>query len=120
MTAWLNHLPRTPNDAIPINMSNYGVSRRSFLAVAGAAPIVLSSAAAKKIPIGLELYSVRDELAKDLPGTVTRVAKMGYEVLEFYAPYFAWTIEQAEEVRKLMDGLGLRCNSTHNSATGRN
>ncbi len=66
------------------------------------------------MPVGLELYSVRDQLAKDGPATVRTVAKMGYQVVEFYAPYFSWTPEQAKEMRKLMDDLGIRCNSTHN------
>src|SRR5262249_37634030 len=73
-------------------------------------------AASKTVPVGLELYTVRDELAKDLTGTVRAVAKMGYEVVEFYAPYFSWTTQTATEVRKLMDDLGIRCNSTHNGA----
>ena len=38
---------------------------------------------AKKYPIGLELYSVRGALAKDLPGTLREVAKLGYEAVEF-------------------------------------
>ena len=76
----------------------------------------------KNVPVGLELYSVRNELGKDLKGTVTAVAKMGYQVVEFYAPYFSWTTEQTKDVRKLLDDLGIRCNSTHNgmnSFTGR-
>lgn len=92
------------------------LSRRSFLAITGAAPLVMTAPAAEKIPIGLELYSVRDELAKDLPGTVRAVAKMGYQVVEFFSPYYKWTPEYAKEVRKLLDDLGIRCNSTHNDA----
>ena len=95
---------------------NGPISRRSFLAVAGVAPLALSASAAKRIPIGLELYSVREELAKDLPGTVRAVAKMGYEVVEFYAPYYQWTTDQAKEVRKLLDELGIKCLSTHNGS----
>ena len=79
------------------------------------APLALSAAGDKKIPVGLELYSVRGELTKDLMGTVTAVAKMGYQIVEFYAPYYQWTDQQAKDVRKLMDDLGIRCNSTHNS-----
>ena len=78
------------------------------------APIALSAAADKKIPVGLELYSVRGELAKDLTATVTAVAKMGYQVVEFYAPYYDWTEDYTKQVRKLLDDLGIRCNSTHN------
>src|SRR6266478_5912784 len=90
------------------------ISRRSLLAQA-----VVASAASKKthIPIGLELYSVREELRKDLMGTVRGVAKMGYEDVEFYAPYFEWTPAYAKDVRKLLDDLGIRCLSTHNSST---
>jgi sugar phosphate isomerase/epimerase len=92
-------------------------SRRSFLAVSAVLPWAFrgfASAAAKSIPVGLELYSVRDALAKDPQGTVRAVAQMGYQCVEFYAPYFEWTDTQAKEMRKLMDGLGIRCYSTHN------
>jgi sugar phosphate isomerase/epimerase len=90
-------------------------SRRTFLGMAGALPLAASAwAQTKKVPVGLELYSVRDDLMKDLPGTVTAVAKMGYQVVEFYSPYFDWTVDKAKEVRKLLDGLGIKCLSTHN------
>jgi sugar phosphate isomerase/epimerase len=39
---------------------------------------------------------------------------MGYEVVEFYAPYFKWTSPYAKEVRAQLNDLGLRCYSTHN------
>jgi sugar phosphate isomerase/epimerase len=90
------------------------ICRRSFLALSAAAPLALTALAAKRVPVGIELYSVRDELAKDLPGTVRAVAKMGYEVVEFFSPYFSWTTDYAREVRKLLDDLGIKCPSTHN------
>ena len=92
------------------------LSRRSFLAAAAALPFAASlrTAFAKEVPVGLELYSVRDELTKDLNSTVTAVAKMGYQIVEFYSPYFDWTPEKAKEVRKLLDDLGIQCRSTHN------
>src|SRR5437667_6688619 len=93
------------------------ISRRSFLALAGAASFALGAQKRKRVPIGLELYSVRDELAKDLMGTVRAVAKLGYEVVEFYSPYFQWSTEYTHDVRKLLDDLNIRCLSTHN---GRN
>src|SRR5690606_19136407 len=68
-----------------------------------------------RVPVGLELYSVRTEYMRDLPGTVTAVAKMGYEIVEFWAPYYDWTPAQAKDVRRLLDDLGIRCLSTHNS-----
>lgn len=89
-------------------------SRRAFLAASAAAPFVPAALAASRYPIGLELYSVRNILQKDLKGTVTAVAKMGYQVVEFYSPYYSWTTDYAKEVRKLLDDLGIRCLSTHN------
>jgi sugar phosphate isomerase/epimerase len=69
----------------------------------------------KHIPVGLELYSVRNELQKDLMATVRGVAKMGYECVEFYDPYYSWTADYAKQVRHAMDDLGIHCYSTHNS-----
>jgi sugar phosphate isomerase/epimerase len=74
----------------------------------------LRSAAHSSIPVGLELYSVRDELKKDPEGTIRAVAQMGYQPVEFYAPYYDWDQAQAKQMRKLLDDLGLKCNSTHN------
>jgi sugar phosphate isomerase/epimerase len=95
------------------------LSRRAFLAMAATIPMAsrLAAAAGAKIPVGLELYTVRDALAKDLMGTVRAVAKMGYEVVEFYSPYYQWTPQMAADVRKLLDDVGIRCNSTHNDHT---
>ena len=62
-----------------------------------------------KIPIALQLYSVRDDCARDLPGTLKAVAEMGYEGVEF-AGYYNRT---AEELRKMLDDLGLKVAGTH-------
>src|SRR6476469_9245645 len=94
-------------------MYGNGFSRRSFVAALGAFPLA-ASAKKTNIPIGLELYSVRGELKKDLPGTLQAVAKTGYECVEFFAPYYEWTSDYAKQVRKQIDDLGLKCYSTHN------
>lgn len=97
--------------------STSSLSRRSFLALSAMLPWAFkSAAAARSIPVGLELYSVRDALKKDPEGTVRTVAQMGYQAVEFYAPYFEWTDTQAKQMRKLLDDLGVRCYSTHNDA----
>jgi sugar phosphate isomerase/epimerase len=91
------------------------LTRRSFLALSAALPWALKAhAASSSIPIGLELYSVRDALKQDPEGTVRAVAQMGYQCVEFYAPYLEWNDAQAKQMRKLMDDLGVRCYSTHN------
>jgi sugar phosphate isomerase/epimerase len=96
-------------------MSRQGsFSRRSLLAGAAVIPLARVLGKPKHVPIGLELYSVRDELKKDRSATLQAVAKMGYECVEFFAPYYDWTADDAKEVRKQLDDLGLRCYSTHN------
>jgi len=42
---------------------------------------------------------------------------MGYQCVEFYAPYFDWTEPQTKLMKKLLDDLGIRCFSTHNSSS---
>jgi sugar phosphate isomerase/epimerase len=74
------------------------------------------ASASGSVPVGLELYSVRDGLKQDPEGTVRAVAQMGYQCVEFYAPYFEWTDAQARQMRKLLEDLGVRCYSTHNNA----
>jgi sugar phosphate isomerase/epimerase len=106
------------------------LSRRKFLAFSGtisAALMVRTTSPGawaatapsvevntSKYPIGIELYSVRKELAQDLPNTLKALAKYGYEAVEFYAPYYDWNMPHAKDVRSLMDDLGLHCYSTHN------
>jgi len=62
-----------------------------------------------KIPIGLQLYSVRGDCAKDLPGVLKAVSAMGYQGVEF-AGYYGRT---AKELRTLLDDHGLKCCGTH-------
>jgi sugar phosphate isomerase/epimerase len=94
------------------------LSRRDLLKRgAGAAAICLTGGAKyayakprdKKIPIGLQLYSVRHACQKDLPPVLEAVAKMGYAGVEF-AGYYGRT---ADDLRKLLDQNGLKCCGTH-------
>jgi sugar phosphate isomerase/epimerase len=93
------------------------LSRRSFIALSAALPWSLRAFAASSIPVGLELYSVRNALKDDGPGTVRTVAQMGYQGVEFYAPYFDWTDQQTRDMKKTLDDSGIRCFSTHNSSS---
>src|ERR1041385_3107135 len=95
------------------------VSRREFLcnSAVGAAGLTLGlgvsqsgyAAPGGKIPVGVQLYSVREQCAKDLPGTLAAVAKIGYKGVEF-AGYHKRT---AKELRKMLDDLGLVTCGTH-------
>lgn len=94
-------------------------SRRSFLrttalAAAGAtlAPSLRALAQEKrKIPIAVQLYSVRNELKTDFNGVIEQIGKMGYQGVEF-AGYYAWD-KKPKELRKLLDDNGLKCCGTH-------
>ncbi len=66
------------------------------------------------------MYSVRKAMMEDLMGTVRKVAQIGYQDVEFYAPYYSWSADQVKDVRKLMDDLGIKCLSTHNALTNYN
>jgi sugar phosphate isomerase/epimerase len=112
------------------------VSRRGLLAKSAAAAAVLASGAhaaplareeararAKRAaearsrtrrgpgrgPVGLQLYSVREDCKRDLPGTIAAVGKMGYKGVEF-AGYYDY---KAEQLRKMLDDNGLKCCGTH-------
>ncbi len=63
----------------------------------------------KRFKIGLQLYSVRNEMEKDFEGTLKAVAEMGYEYVEF-AGYFG---KSAQEIKALLDKYGLKCVSVH-------
>ncbi len=88
------------------------------MAASAGAPLAIQAAAQSKssVPIGIELYSVRQALKNDLMGTVAAVARMGYQAVEFYSPYFDWTPAYAKEVRKHLDDLGIECRSMHSPA----
>ena len=94
-------------------------SRRAFLGMSAMLPWafrgIAYAAPSGAIPVGLELYSVREALKADPEGTVRAVAQMGYEAVEFYAPYHDWTDAQAKSMRKVMDEIGIKCYSTHNN-----
>jgi len=96
-------------------------SRRSFIQnsavlLAGTALLSKSALAASKSGeiVGVQLYSVRDDMGKDPLGILTQVAKMGYKHVE-HANYidrkfYGYT---AKEFRKVLDDLGLKMPSGH-------
>src|SRR5208283_627787 len=63
----------------------------------------------KKIPIALQLYSVRNDCEKDLPSVLKIVAEIGYKGVEF-AGYYG---RNAKQLRQLLDDNGLKCCGSH-------
>ena len=88
--------------------------RNSGLAVAGAAllPAARLVASPFSLPIGLQLYSVREQLPKDYQGTLNQIAALGYREVEAAGFYN----HPAAEVKKAMSNAGLRCVSGHYSS----
>lgn len=80
----------------------------SAMYVAGAARPTF--AATRKIPIALELWSVREEAAKDLPRVLAAVAEMGYQGVELAHSDYG---KSGEEWRKLLDKNGLKVCGMH-------
>jgi sugar phosphate isomerase/epimerase len=88
-------------------------TRRSFLgAVAGGAAAatafhgVARAAGAAKPPLGLQLYSLREQLPKDVPGTLKQVRAWGFEEVETFEPFGA-------KVAPQLRAAGLKVRSMH-------
>jgi len=96
-------------------------SRRKFiktgaLAIAGTAMFSDKIFAAKKRKeiLGIQLYSVRDDMMKDPSGTLKQLADMGYKYVE-HANYINRKFYgySATEFKKVLDDLGLKMPSGH-------
>ncbi|WP_426325569.1 sugar phosphate isomerase/epimerase family protein [Pedobacter sp. R-06] len=97
------------------------LSRRSFIlntSMAAAAALLVPSfacVASDKKSVGLQLYSLRDELPKDVKGTIAKVAKAGFKEVETYGFSIKdqfWGLTPAE-FKKLLDENGLTAPSGH-------
>lgn len=101
--------------AHPANLSNGTLPRRSFLGAllaAGAATVLGTLPAAGIAPrrrLGFQLYTARREMARDLSGTLARIAAIGYEEVEF-AGYFGM---HAMSIRTALGAAGLAAPSAH-------
>ena len=93
------------------------LTRRSFLEIASAVPLAgalaerLSASAAARIPIAVQLYSVRDDCKKDFDAALEQVAAMGFDGVEF-AGYYTYA-GKASELRNRLQALKLRVAGTH-------
>ncbi len=99
-----------------MNKSRRAFLRNSSLVVAGTMAFKNEVFAAKKGKqiVGIQLYSVRDDMKKDPLATLKQLAAMGYTDVE-HADYVDRKFYgySAKEFRKILDGLGLRMPSGH-------
>src|SRR5215813_6295161 len=92
-------------------------SRREFLKAGATAAVVaaispsLLSAQPFGHPVGIQLFTVKDELAKDFDGTLKKVGAMGYKEVEA-AGYYG---KSATSFRKSVEDAGLTLPAAHYS-----
>jgi sugar phosphate isomerase/epimerase len=78
--------------------------------------IVLAADTPKAVSIGFQLYTVRGELARNVPETISTLAQIGYHGVEFWDYSGTPNVYQhysAAELRKILDGDGLKCCGMH-------
>jgi sugar phosphate isomerase/epimerase len=94
------------------------LSRRTFIVSAGAGMAAgslmsqVAFAAGSKIPLGIQLWTVKSEAEKDLAGTLRKLQALGFREIEF-AGYYGKT---AAEIGSLLKAIGLTPVSTHAGA----
>lgn len=94
-----------------------GTTRRDFMALAGCAaaatiiPFGRAEAFPLGLPPGLQLYAVRDDLARDFAGTLRALRAMGYRRVEAAG----WADRSAADFRAAVSDAGLDCVSCHYS-----
>lgn len=101
------------------------IARRQFLSSAVIAGAALSLAGALKgnplgMPVGFQIYGVREQASKDLPGTLKQVKDLGYTRVELCSfPGYAnsgfgpLANMKPEDVRKIIEDAGMRSESCH-------
>jgi hypothetical protein len=94
------------------------ISRRTFLQTTSAAMVagtfcnsIPAFATPLGLPLGIQLYSVRDQLKQDYDGTLKQVGALGYREVEA-AGYNGHTSDQ---FKKSLATASLRCVSAHYS-----
>jgi sugar phosphate isomerase/epimerase len=93
------------------------IDRRDFFRVGLAASASLLAAGDRlnlfanpyELPVGLQLYTVRDQLQADFAGTLRKVASIGYKEVEFAG----FDKESMPQIKQLLDADGLRAPSGH-------
>jgi hypothetical protein len=113
------------------------ISRRQFIAksamgigsavIASQLPVNLSANVALKpvkMPLGFQVWTVKDMLVKDFPGTLKMIAGLGYQSVEMCSPpgyessgFGPLMKLKASEMKKIINDAGLICPSWMNSET---
>ncbi len=115
---------------LPKNHLNMKTNRRNFIKTTGAAGAaalmtqmpfgLISCAAPKSKEFGFQVWTIKDELIADFPGTLKKMAGLGYKQVEMCSPLgytssgFGPLNEMSgTEMKKIIDDSGLTCISSH-------
>jgi sugar phosphate isomerase/epimerase len=90
--------------------------RRDFIRTAALGTLAISAGFSESLfaspygkPLGLQLYTLRDQLEKDVAGTIQQVGKIGYKEAEIYSLYG----KSAVEFTKILSDNGIAAVSGH-------
>lgn len=104
-------------------------SRRKFIKTTGTAlgsaalisqlPFGLTSCSSTPKSFGFQVWTLREQLFEDFPGTLKKMAGMGYKEVEMCSPLgYKGTFDKFDtysgtELRKIIEDQGLKCTSSH-------
>jgi sugar phosphate isomerase/epimerase len=100
----------------------HDLSRRQFLGTAAAAAALVSRLRADPLgmPVGCQVWPVREALNKDFEGTLKQLAAAGFKTIEMCSPdgysgagFAPLANLSGAELRKVINGAGLECRSSH-------
>jgi sugar phosphate isomerase/epimerase len=93
------------------------ITRRGFV---GACAAATAAADPLGLPVGFQVYPVREMIANDFAGTLRRIAAIGYRSVEMCSPagyaksgFGPLAGQKASEIRKVIRDAGLVCHSSH-------
>ena len=92
----------------------------SAMAALSAIPSSLFAGPARiSLPIGFQSYVLREDIGKDLPGTLNKMAAMGYEYVEmcspsgYMGPFAPLAKYSGSELKSMIEDTGMKCSSSH-------
>jgi sugar phosphate isomerase/epimerase len=103
-----------------ISTSALGVGSALVMSKIPMAPGTNSLPGSLKLPVGFQVWTVKDMLIKDFPGTLKMMAGLGYQSLEMCSPpgyessgFGPLMKMKAKEMKQIINDAGLICESSH-------
>jgi sugar phosphate isomerase/epimerase len=107
-------------ESIKAQLATNAWTRRRVLGAAGAGALawalpaeVFAAERPRRIPIAVQLYSVRDDVKKDMDAVLERLSRMGFAGVEFFGNGYGKYNGKAKALRKKLDDLKLKSEGIH-------